>query len=72
MDAWPCDARQYTLEHLIGRGSFAKVYTAKCCVKRSDGTQRVALKVMDLEHITTEISDVSREVQMMRMCFVFL
>lgn len=68
MELWPCDISQYKPEHLIGRGSFAKVYTAKCCVKRADGTQRVALKVMDLEHITTEISDISREVQIMRMC----
>jgi serine/threonine-protein kinase OSR1/STK39 len=37
-------------------------------MKRADGVQRVALKVMDLEHITTEISEISKEVQMMRMC----
>ena len=30
--------------------------------------ERVALKVIELEHITTEISEISKEVQMMRMC----
>lgn len=68
IESWPCDSSEYSLEHLIGRGSFAKVYTATCAKKRSDGVQRVALKVMDLEHITTEIADISKEVQMMRMC----
>ena len=68
IESWPCDSSEYSLEHLIGRGSFAKVYTATCAKKRSDGVQRVALKVMDLEHINTEIADISKEVQMMRMC----
>lgn len=67
-ESWPCDSSDYALGHLIGRGSFAKVYTATCTTKRADGVQRVALKVMDLEHITTEISEICREVQMMRMC----
>ena len=58
IESWPCDSSEYSLEHLIGRGSFAKVYTATCAKKRSDGVQRVALKVMDLEHINTEIADI--------------
>lgn len=67
MEPWPCDSSEYILERLIGRGSFAKVYTASCA-KRANGVQRVALKVMDLEHITSEITEISKEVQMMRMC----
>ena len=58
IESWPCDSSEYSLEHLIGRGSFAKVYTATCAKKRSDGVQRVALKVMDLEHINTQIADI--------------
>jgi len=64
-DAWPCEAPAYKLERLIGRGAFAKVYTARCPQRGGD---RVAVKVMDLEYITTEIADISREVTMMRLC----
>lgn len=63
-EAWPCGSTEYALERLIGRGAFANVYMATC---RRRG-ERVALKVIELEHITTEISEISKEVQMMRMC----
>jgi len=65
---WPCDSSAYSLERLIGRGAFAKVYLATCPSKKLNTIERVALKIMDLEQVTAEITEISKEVQMMRMC----
>lgn len=67
LDSWPCESNAYSLERLIGRGAFAKVYMATC-PRGLNTSERVALKVMDLEQVTAEITEISREVQMMRMC----
>mmetsp|Transcript_26067 Transcript_26067/g.84304 ORF Transcript_26067/g.84304 Transcript_26067/m.84304 type:complete len:367 (-) Transcript_26067:24-1124(-) len=64
---WPCESGAYSLERLIGRGAFAKVYMATC-PRAANTVERVALKVMDLEQVTAEITEISKEVQMMRMC----
>lgn len=64
-DSWPCEKNAYHVERLIGRGAFARVYSALCEFKTA---HRVALKIMDLDIVSAEISDVLREVQMMRMC----
>mmetsp|Transcript_5482 Transcript_5482/g.14104 ORF Transcript_5482/g.14104 Transcript_5482/m.14104 type:complete len:460 (+) Transcript_5482:279-1658(+) len=65
-ETWPCDVADYTLERLIGRGAFAQVFTARCLTRKT--SERVALKVMDLDQITTDLANISKEVQMMRMC----
>mmetsp|Transcript_17658 Transcript_17658/g.55271 ORF Transcript_17658/g.55271 Transcript_17658/m.55271 type:complete len:212 (+) Transcript_17658:505-1140(+) len=65
-DEWPCEPNAYRIERLIGRGAFAKVYMATCVSKAS--SHRVALKVMDLDNVSAEITDILREVQIMRMC----
>eukprot|EP00632_Arachnochrysis_sp_CCMP2950_P016155 CAMPEP_0185690126 /NCGR_PEP_ID=MMETSP1164-20130828/926_1 /TAXON_ID=1104430 /ORGANISM="Chrysoreinhardia sp, Strain CCMP2950" /LENGTH=467 /DNA_ID=CAMNT_0028356681 /DNA_START=226 /DNA_END=1629 /DNA_ORIENTATION=- len=66
-DSWPCDARSYILERTIGHGAFAKVYTASCRSSTGD-CNRVAVKVMDLDNITVDIAEISKEVQLMRLC----
>lgn len=66
-ESWPCESDAYALERLIGRGAFAKVYLATCSLSH-DAVKRVALKIMDLEQVTAEIAEISKEVQMMRMC----
>jgi len=67
-DPWPCESSAYSLERLIGSGAFAKVYLAAYTSKSVATVERVALKVMDLEQVTGEIAEISKEVQMMRMC----
>lgn len=67
-ETWPCESDAYALDRLIGRGAFAKVYLATCSLKSHDAVERVALKIMDLEQVTAEIAEISKEVQMMRMC----
>lgn len=62
---WPCDVKSYSLERCIGHGAFARVYTA---VAKGAQKQRVAIKIMDLDQVTTDINDIMKEVQMMRMC----
>ena len=66
-ESWPCDSSAYTIERLIGRGAFAKVYMARCAKLGKDG-YRVAVKIMDLDSIASDITDILKEVQMMRMC----
>mmetsp|Transcript_19059 Transcript_19059/g.24703 ORF Transcript_19059/g.24703 Transcript_19059/m.24703 type:complete len:478 (+) Transcript_19059:78-1511(+) len=61
---WPVMASAYKMKQLIGHGAFAKVYVAEI---RGD-SKRVAIKVMDLDLIAVEITEISKEVQMMRMC----
>lgn len=64
-DVWPCDPDAYQVERLIGRGAFARVYMARCTC---NAMQRVALKMLDLDDVSAEISNIMKEVQMMRMC----
>ena len=47
----------------VGQGAFAKVYKAKCAQMKKD----VAIKIMDLEKITTSFEDIRAEVQTMKM-----
>ena len=63
-DAWPTDAESYDFEGLVGRGAFAQVYRATCVSRRRAA---VAVKVMDLEQISTSLEDIRQEVQTMRL-----
>ncbi|CCI43832.1 unnamed protein product [Albugo candida] len=62
-DEWPTNASDYRLVEQIGQGAFAKVWKAHCIKKNVD----VALKIMDLEKITTSFEDIRAEVQTMKM-----
>nr|CCA22508.1 protein kinase putative [Albugo laibachii Nc14] len=62
-DEWPTNALDYRLVEQIGQGAFAKVWKAHCIRKNVD----VALKIMDLEKITTSFEDIRAEVQTMKM-----
>ena len=61
---WPTDYTQYDLHTSIGSGAFSSVWKAKC----RENELEVAIKVMDLENISTSFEDILQEVQTMRLC----
>lgn len=60
---WPADSKQYNLIQKIGFGAFSGVWKAICLANN----QEVAIKVMDLEKISTSFEDILQEVQTMRL-----
>mmetsp|Transcript_7744 Transcript_7744/g.15838 ORF Transcript_7744/g.15838 Transcript_7744/m.15838 type:complete len:536 (-) Transcript_7744:53-1660(-) len=72
---WPTSADLYQLQNKIGQGAFASVWRAK--IKTNDGHNEgdeteddgvyCAIKIMDLEHVNINISDIRLEVQTMRL-----
>ncbi|TMW66201.1 hypothetical protein Poli38472_003966 [Pythium oligandrum] len=62
-DEWPTVASDYQIIEQIGQGAFAKVWKAYCIPKKT----HVAIKIMDLEKITTSFEDIRAEVQTMKM-----
>lgn len=62
-DEWPTVAAEYQIIEQIGQGAFAKVWKAYCIPKKT----HVAIKIMDLEKITTSFEDIRAEVQTMKM-----
>ncbi|KAF1329129.1 Ste/ste20/fray protein kinase, partial [Globisporangium splendens] len=53
-DEWPTVAAEYQIIEQIGQGAFAKVWKAYCAPKKT----YVAIKIMDLEKITTSFEDI--------------
>ncbi|KAF4323331.1 hypothetical protein BBO99_00002046 [Phytophthora kernoviae] len=62
-EEWPTVAAEYQIIEQIGQGAFAKVWKAYCASKKI----HVAIKIMDLEKITTSFEDIRAEVQTMKM-----
>lgn len=72
---WPTNADQYELVNRIGQGAFASVWKARR--RRNDHAAgndndegeapTCAVKIMDLEHVNINISDIRLEVQTMRL-----
>jgi len=62
--AWPSDASQYTYSEKIGQGAFATVYHGKCLANGED----VAIKVINLDKVTSGIEDIRDEVLTMKTC----
>lgn len=62
--SWPTEKPQYDLRIRIGNGAFSSVWKASC---KSNSTE-VAIKIMDLENISTSFEDILQEVQTMRLC----
>lgn len=54
----------YVLEGLIGRGAFAEVKRGKCINPERD----VAIKIIDLDSITSDLEDIRQEVATLRLC----
>ena len=64
--SWPTTADSYALGVKIGEGAFAKVYRATCF--HAGAEHSVAIKVMDLEKVTSGIDDIRSEVTTMKQC----
>jgi serine/threonine-protein kinase OSR1/STK39 len=64
---WPCEAGSYEgvfdIAHKLGQGAFSTVFRAYCKPKVTN----VAIKVMDLENISTSFEDILLEVQTMKL-----
>lgn len=51
---WPLEANSYKFVSIVGKGSFSHVYKAN----RNDSLESVAIKVMDLENVSTSFEDI--------------
>ena len=61
---WPTDASHYELIGKIGQGAFASVWGAR--TKEAE-RRECAVKVLNLDHIDTNLSEIRQEVQSMRL-----
>lgn len=61
---WPTDSGSYDLTGKIGRGAFATVYKA---MTKQDPPQACAIKVLNLDHVDSDLHEIRREVQAMRL-----
>ena len=61
---WPLEAVNYKIINTIGKGSFSKVYHAQTI---TDNKSNVAIKVLDLENVSTSFEDILQEVQTMKL-----
>ena len=61
---WPTDATQYDLVGKIGQGAFASVWGAKT---KEEEPRECAVKVLNLDHVDTNLSEIRLEVQAMRL-----
>jgi serine/threonine-protein kinase OSR1/STK39 len=79
-DNWSCDPNHYIKQDgKIGRGSFSTVWRAKLRTNNNnnniiiEGNEKkkkeeyVAIKIMDLENISTSFEDILQEIQIMRL-----
>lgn len=62
VDEWTADATLYELVGKIGQGAFSTVWRA-----RSADGRECAVKVLNLDHVDTNLSEIRREVQAMRL-----
>lgn len=62
-EAWPLDCSQYSLLGKIGSGSFSLVCKARCLSTHRD----VAVKIIDLESISSTFDAILKEVQTMKL-----
>ncbi len=63
-EQWPCLANEYDQLVKIEQGQFSEVWSGYCRTVK----QKVCIKVMDLEQISTSFEDILQEVQAMRLC----
>jgi hypothetical protein len=61
-EEWPTSSKQYDLIGKIGAGAFATVYRAN-----TDDGRPVAVKVLNLDHVDTNLAEIRLEVQAMRL-----
>jgi len=67
---WPTDASHYELIGKIGQGAFASVWGARTKMNNAGGdssSRECAVKVLNLDHIDSNLSEIRLEVQAMRL-----
>jgi len=64
---WECGSEHYKLLEKVGRGAFAEVFAAECSTGRRKGTG-VAIKVIDLDGLSSNLEDIRQEVATLRLC----
>lgn len=63
---WPTDASQYDLVGKIGQGAFASVWGART-KDESNPPRECAVKVLNLDHVDSNLAEIRLEVQAMRL-----
>lgn len=63
---WPTDPSAYTLIGKIGQGAFASVWRATATIDEEQ-QRDVAVKVLNLDHVDTNLAEIRLEVQAMRL-----
>jgi len=61
---FPSTADSYNLCHPIGKGATANVWHATCIPLQKE----VAIKIIDLENYPSNLEEIRREIQLMRLC----
>merc|ERR1712137_204426 len=64
MGDFPSTADAYELRHPIGKGATANVWHAYCVPQQKE----VAIKIIDLENCPSNLDDIRKEIQLMRLC----
>jgi serine/threonine-protein kinase OSR1/STK39 len=75
---WPTDASQYDLTNKIGQGAFASVYRGSTTItlpssggapdeEKEKQQQEAAIKILNLDHVDSNLSEIRLEVQAMRL-----
>lgn len=61
-EQWPCESSSYELLGKIGHGAFAVVWKAK-----TSDDRKCAVKILNLDHVDTNLEEIRLEVQAMRL-----
>lgn len=67
---WPTDATGYELVSKIGQGAFATVYlgqTTTTTIENNSAAATCAVKILNLDHVDSDLAEIRREVQAMRL-----
>ena len=64
---WPTDPNAYILTGKIGQGAFASVWRATTSSDDDEETRDCAVKVLNLDHVDTNLAEIRLEVQAMRL-----
>lgn len=67
---WPTDSSSYQLLGKIGQGAFATVYKALARSKEDETNElsfACAVKILNLDHVDTNLQEIRREVQALRL-----
>ena len=64
-EPWLAQSAAYSLDTVIGVGSFGLVWKSTCLIGQHKG-QKIAIKIIDLEHFPSDsIQDIRREISIM-------